>query len=179
MKLPGRAVLPLYAALLCGSLLSSCDVERVLVDPEVSFADGFAFSAGTGEVRISLGNYEEQLFTPLSEGDAVAVIYGFQGGTWIMPALRCTGGVSTTVLISADVTTSSGELVGHIDPTSQRLDRTPEGTLDAVAIAIPINRADLSLPLEDIYGETATLTITLRDGDTETTLSLEIMLIEG
>lgn len=159
-------------------LQTSACRDVLLIDPEVTYAETLG-SEVTGEFSLTLGIYEEQLFTPLQNGDEIPVVNGFQGGTWIMPALRCTG-VTETVSMEAQLILETGEVLGVVDSFDSRLDRTPAGSLDANAVPVPVNREDPTMPLDDVFGQTATFRIQLRDqlGSTGV-LELELVLIQG
>ena len=66
-------------------MLTGCPV--VYVDPPVSFdrPDVIVFS---GDPAIELGIFAEQFYSTLAPLDELAVVAGFQGGTWVMPAIR-------------------------------------------------------------------------------------------
>lgn len=171
-----RSIVLLFAGLLA-TQTTACR-EILLVDPEVTYAESLGAEV-IGEFSLALGIYEEQLFNTLEHGDEIPVVNGFQGGTWIMPALRCTG-VTETVSLEAELVLENGEVLGQVDSFDSRLDRTPAGSLDANAVPVPVNREDPSLPLDDIFGQTATFRIQLRDQlGTTGSIELQLVLVEG
>lgn len=174
---PHRALARRFAVAAALLALTGCG-EVVLVDPTVTFSSTTQEGV-VGEFGLTLGVYREQLFRPLADGDEVEVVYGFQGGTWMMPALRCTG-VTETVTLSARLTLDDGELLGVVPPYDIRLDRTPDGPLDANAIPIPVEREDPAEPLEDIFGREAELVLELSDRrGSSGTLTIRLTLVEG
>lgn len=116
-----------------------------------------------GDPEITPGIYEEQLFSPVEEGDDMHVIHGFQGGIWVHLSIRVNGMRSLGRIYAA-----LGD-DGAIGETSYdlRLSRTPEGFLEAYDIPIPVSYRGDDLPgyLESIYGESHRLTVRFKVRD--------------
>lgn len=162
------------------SLLGCGEEITKYIDPEVTFAEGNDYEP-VGEISLTIGLYREQFFTGLSEGDDIDIINGFQGGTWVMPAIQCTGFALDVQISGSIVIDETGENVGVLHAEQLRLDQNPEGSLEANAIAIPIlHEVDAGRSIDDLYGERATLTITIADDlGNETTESLSLVLVDG
>ncbi len=174
-------MLRLCSALALVALLASvgCVEEVTYVDPAVTFSDVGIFEV-TGDPGVTLGLYTEQFFVELESGDELPIIFGFQGGTGVMPALRTTG-FHFDCRVSGAVVTEGGERVGFLIDSPVRLDRTPDGTLDVESMPIPI--AHLSTPeepIDDLYGQPATLEVTVVDQlGTRITVSIGVVLVRG
>ncbi|MCP4502235.1 MAG: hypothetical protein GY822_19935 [Deltaproteobacteria bacterium] len=175
--------LSLCALLPVVSVATGCE-EPVLIDPEVTFTLREEIVA-IGDPGMFLGIYEEQLFRPLEPSGTgtppeIPIIYGFQGGTWLMPAVRCTG-VSQTITFTADLSGPNAEVLGHVPPSRVRLDLTPDGTLDANALPIPVERADPENDvIEDLYGQEGHVFIQGVDASGEIiSLEMAVTFIEG
>ncbi len=115
-------------------------------------------------------------------GNEIPVLDWLHGGTWLFPALRCTG-VTETVSMEAELILETGEILGGVASFASfasRLDRTPPGSLDANAVPVPVNGEDPTVSLDDIFGQTATFRIQLRDEVGSTGVwDLDLVLIHG
>lgn len=168
------AILALAAAPACGE-------NVILIDPPVTFENT---DAGTisGDPAIELGLFDEQFFTPVEPMGPLPIVNGFQGGTWVMPAIRAValvGLVRATGRVTLDGT---GEVVGFIEDPQARLQPTPAGYSELIALPIPIGHAvpNEAAPIDDLYGKTATLVITVVDGNGRTaTSTLQVVLAQG
>jgi hypothetical protein len=150
------------------------------VDPAVT---GVALSAQApieGDPYLEVGFYVEQLYAPLSDGDACWVVHGLQGGTWTMPALRATG-VGSVVQVRCMLTTQGGEQVGTV-ATKTKLFLANDGFLENHAFPIAVSH---TAPREqdaiaDLYGQTADLECTVTDAaGRSATATVEVLLAEG
>jgi hypothetical protein len=121
-------------ALCLGLCLSACggepEIEYVYADLPVEF-DGDGDQAPQ-EVSLALGVLEAERFDELAEGDEVLVIRGIQGGTWIHLSVQA-GGLPPEGLLEAGVR-GVGEVRYNL-----RLQRTPEGLLEAHDIPVSMN----------------------------------------
>lgn len=155
------------------------DETVLLVDPPVDYGDE-DIGVVTGDPELDLGVYEEQLYTPIGEGDELRILFGSQGGTWVMPAVRAQG-LNLEVDVAATLTTAEEEVVGETRGT-QRLVLATDGWFEIQALPVPVrheapNEAE---PIDDLYGVEATLRVTLTDpAGTEATASVDIVLGEG
>jgi len=159
--------------------LAGCGEDIVYIDPPVDYDPPPPFEP-QGEPGLTIGEYSEQIFTPLDAGGELPIIFGFQGGTWIMPAIQTTG-LHFLCTMSGDVTTESGERIGFLIDSPVRLDRTPSGTLDTEALPIPIGHLDdPDEPIDDLYDINATIEIRIVDElGTEVVGRLDVFLIRG
>lgn len=125
---------PFLLALCLGLCLSACggepEIEYVYADLPVEF-DGDGDQAPQ-EVSLALGVLEAERFDELAEGDEVLVIRGIQGGTWIHLSVQA-GGLPPEGLLEAGVR-GVGEVRYNL-----RLQRTPEGLLEAHDIPVSMN----------------------------------------
>jgi hypothetical protein len=171
----------LLATLACVAL--GCDERVLFVDPPVVYdrPDSGSFDP-SAEPSIRLGLFAEQLFTPLLEGEDLPIINGFQGGTWVMPAIR---GIALTGVVQATaevVVTATGERVGVLENERARLQSTAQGFTEIVALPVPVVHAPPAQrdPITDLYGQPATLSITLIDTlGRRATATVGVVLIEG
>lgn len=167
-------------AVLISSLTASCVEEILLIDPAVTFSESNE-PVVTGEISLTLGMYQEQFFEPLNEGDELPIIFGLQGGTWVMPAIRCTG-MAVSVEVTASVVTESGEEVGVLPSDGMRLLPQPDGSLHIEAIPIPIGHPGTASnqPIDDLYGQNAVLTISVLDsGGRRAEAHIDLVLTSG
>jgi hypothetical protein len=160
----------------CILATTGCIEEIHYIDPPVTYSDA-GYGEITDELSLHVGIFREQFFTEIENGGELPIVTGFQGGTWVMPALSLTG-FQTLVLVNATVTTARGELVGELDDTFVRVIPTPDGTLEVEAVPMAISRERGSV--EDLAGVEATFEITVSDPrGAEQSLSLTITLIRG
>ncbi len=174
-----RLLTTLFTAALVG-FLSACDTTTVYVDPEINLGDYSGGFVVEGDPEVQLGFYVEQLFSLLEEGDACPVAWGLQGGTWAMPAIL-TRGIGSQAIVHCTLVAESGELLGDVESESP-LYLTPELYLEIQAYPVPVtheppNETD---PIDDLYGQMATLTCSVtgpRDEVGEASVKVEI--VEG
>ena len=166
------------AALLWGA---GCDsVQPILIDPEVVPWEhqGSGIEVPPGELLVEMGTYTETLYTPFMErGSPLVIVNGVQGGEWIMPAVRMVGGESKAVILAA-LTAESGEIIGE-SYTTVKLFPAVDGWLEIKFYPVRIKRDEAHAlePLEDLFGLSATLEISITDdGDRVGTASYEVTL---
>lgn len=174
---------PLFRPLLLAALLplASCEVDTqvIYVDPVVDFGDRAAY-VPSGKPTVDIGFYVEQLYLPLGEEDDCPVVYGLQGGTWSMPALR-TLGIDITAHVICSVVTDGGEVVGAADVQESFVLAT-DGWLEIQALPIEIRHAPPheADDIDDLIGQGATLSCTVTDdADRSDTRTLHVTLSEG
>lgn len=163
-----------YATFLAFAVVSqSCGVEYR--DRPVEF-DGVDAEIVYGEgATIVAGRYEEQLFVPVDSGDALYVIHGFQGGTWVHLSVR------------VNAMPASGEITAILRDTNQneiaaisynlKLVRSAEGFLEAYDIPIPMPEDDESL--NTLLENPAILGVFFRAGEYEVSITLPVVLLAG
>lgn len=132
------------------------------VDPVVNYGDEDPYQP-TGTPELDLGFYVDQLYGAIEDGSDVRIIFGRQGGTWIMPAVRARG-VAVNVTVNASLVTASGEELGQVS-TAQQLSLATDGWLELQILPIPArhappNEAD---PIDDLYGQEAHLSVNVID----------------
>lgn len=159
--------------------LSSCTTLVVDVDPQVDYGDLPAY-VPEGEPRMEIGYYVEQLYLPLRDGDGCPVIYGFQGGTWTMPAIRLQG-VASLAELECSLVTDADERLGDV-VSEERFYLAPDGWVELQAHPVPAAHPpprELD-PVDDLYGMGATLRCAVTDPDGRTAdFSVACVLEEG
>jgi hypothetical protein len=161
------------------AVISGCEERIVFVDPPIEL-EVRADAGGGGDPRLILGIFREQFFTPLQSGGSLPIIAGFQGGDWVMPAIRAVA-LAGAVDADATVTTADGEVVGILENAQDRLQPTADGLAEIVGLPIPIRHAAprASDPIDDLYGKMARLDLSLTDnGGTSASERLEVQLVE-
>jgi len=157
-----------------------CGETVLLIDPPVVF-DGPDAGMISGDPSIELGKFSEQFFTPLSASGRLPIVAGFQGGTWVMPAIRAVALGSNVVARGEVVLVASGEKVGQIEDPQARLQPTAAGYSELVALPIPIAHAPPRQrePIDDLYGVQARLTVRITDGTRTAESTIMILLVQG
>lgn len=146
-------------------LLGAC--ERVIgyewVDPPISLGDAAGGDADGAPPHVELGFYEELGYRALRDGDPCPIVFGLQGGTWIMPAVRATG-LGGYPRIGCRVETDAGERVGEAT-TQVRLYLATDGALEVQSFPIAIYHAPprQDEDVDDLDGQRATLSCDLDD----------------
>jgi hypothetical protein len=163
----------LLLAVVCG--LWGCggqEAETIYMDYPVEFD-------GDGQVEVdpmlTAGVYLEPTFVPLEAGDPMEVINGFQGGTWIHLSVRAVG-VRADGLIRASLTTQGGQELSQIR-YGLKLGRTPEGTLDAYDIPLPMRYSDQEL--EALFGQTARLEVEFTASGETVNVDMQVVIADG
>lgn len=179
---PRRILRQAAWGLLCGALVWGCDPEVIVryIDPPITVEPRPAFDPDH-EPYVEVGFYDEQLYVPLETGDSCPVVFGLQGGTWSMPAIR-TLGIAPLSFIECSITMSDdGEEVGYAAQDAIFY-LAVDGYLEQLAYPIPVmhvapNEAD---PIDDLFGRSATLgcSVTDTEGHSETAV-VEVVLDEG
>lgn len=162
--------------------LGACEMDTltVYVDPPVNVGDYTGDYVVEGVPTVILGFYEEQLFRHTLDGDGCLVMWGLQGGTWTMPALR-TRGIGSPAVIACDMWTEAGEHISTVESTTN-LFLTPDQYLEVQAYPIPVNH---EIPLESgkidaLYGQMADLTCTVTDKEGRSgTVNVYVEILEG
>jgi hypothetical protein len=171
---------PVLTALLF--LSAACEVEPTIVyaDPSVDLGDYSGGFVVVGDPEVYLGFYVEQLFSSLEDGGACPIAWGLQGGTWAMPAIQ-TRGIGSPAIVHCSLVAASGEVLGDVESESP-LYLTPELYLEIQAYPVPVtheppNEID---PIDDLYGQTATLTCSVMGPREEMgEASVLVELVEG
>jgi hypothetical protein len=169
-------------AVALGTLGWSCPAQEVVtrqVDPAVDYGDN-QLTAVTGTPTLEVGYYQEQLYVPLRPGDLLPVVFGTQGGTWSMPAVRSRG-VGAPVWLECTLTTLAGERLGQARAREQPVP-TNDGWLEVEVLPIPVTHAPPreADPITDLYGLEATLACSEEDDAARrATISLQLVLKEG
>ena len=137
-------------------LLSGC-ADYIDVDPETNWSADDSAVDYEGEPTLELGFYQEQLYTLLEDGSGCPVVYGLQGGTWTMPALR-TRGITPMAWVTCVMVLESGEEVARTEVRSQFF-RGTDDFFEIQSFPIPVFRTtgDDSASVSDLYGIIADL----------------------
>ena len=149
------------------SWTASCDsVQPILIDPEIVPWEhqGAGIVVPEGELLVEMGTYADTLYTPFLEtGSSLVIVNGVQGGEWIMPAVRMVGGESKAVIVCS-VTTETGEIIGE-SFTTVKLFPAVDVWLEIKFYPVRIKRDEAHAlePLEELFGVSATLEITITD----------------
>ena len=141
------------------------------MDFPVEFTDVAGEGEWTGEKEMVLGIYEEQLFRTLHDGDAVHIINGLQGGTWVHLSIRISGLPRVGV-----VKVELGENVGAIE-YNLKLVRTAEGFLEAYDIPVPV--PFIGEELEALYGQTVSLKVSFTAAEQSVEAENQVVLEKG
>ncbi len=161
--------------------VAACEVVvgTRFVDPAV-----VPFDVQTGRVEgdptLEIGFYIEQLYAPMDDGDECPVVWGLQGGTWTMPALR-TQGIAATATVSCTITTETGEVVSEVEAAT-RFYLAFDGWYENQAMPLPVNHAPPNEfePIDDLYGLEASLHCYVEDDQGRGNgTTVEIIIAEG
>lgn len=115
-----------------------------------------------GEPEVELGARSERGYQALGDDAEVPVIFGTQGGTWIMPVLRARG-IAAPMQVAGTLVLATGEVLGASDVAMPLDDR--EGWLESERFAIPVQHAP---PREfdsiaDVYGQSGVVSVQATD----------------
>ena len=174
MSLRAHRTLALVALCLSLLLTSSCGEtieEIVYKDYPVEFDQKDELDEIVGDPELVLGVFDEQLFNDLSQGDEVAIINGFQGGTWVHISVRAFG-----VRSDGEVSAELGDGIGQIR-YPLKLTRSPEGFLEAYDIPIPVNPADGDI--DALFGQQVELHVSFTTSEMTIEETLEVVLVSG
>lgn len=144
-----------FAGCLATLLLTACGGKEAEPAP--------APLVDAGPPRLELGYFYERTYDPFEPGDDLPVFHALQGGTWTMPALHFRG-VVTPVRIEATLVTEAGERLGELDQ-EHSFSSELGGWVEIKRLPIPAtheppNEDD---PIDDLFGQTATLSMTVSD----------------
>lgn len=168
---------PILAAL----CVAGCDVVvgSRWIDPKV-----VPFEVQTeiidGEPTVELGFYIEQLYAPLADGDDCPVVWGLQGGTWTMPALRIKGIAPRARVTCSIVTQQSAETVSLVE-ADVVFYLASDGWYETQAMPLPIVHAEPheADPIDDLCDQDGTLDCSVVDEERGATMTVEVHLVEG
>ena len=156
---------------------SACDTQTTVryIDPYVAFEPPQKVDV-SGVAELSVGLYVEQLYEELTEGANIPLIHGFQGGVWLMPALRIRGIASpATVTMTLDVVGGS-RLTDSKSQANFLL--ASDGWLEVQAFPVRVDYA--TWKIEELYGLDGVLEVTVSDEEGRTaSVLLTLRLIEG
>ena len=159
-------------------LLGACSV--VYVDPPVVF-DRPDATVISGDPSLELGIFKEQFFTPLADNGLLPIVAGFQGGNWVMPAIRAVAMQGRVKAMATVRLVSTNEIVGALEDPSARLQPTVLGYSELIALPIPIAHAapNAMRPIDDIFGQEAIIELKIEDENGRSAVTqLEIILVE-
>jgi len=169
----GAILLAVLATVAAAALVAGCGdtVEHVVYrDYPVEYDEQDDLNDVVGDPELQLGVFSEQLFRGLNEGDEIAIVHGFQGGTWVHLSIRAFG-----VLADGEIDAKLGD-IGQIR-FPLRLTRSAEGFLEAYDLPIPVNPADGNL--DQFYGQTVELSVRFVAGETTIEKSIHVVLVSG
>jgi hypothetical protein len=150
---PSLSILALvWTSIGCSSPVPGADPQCAATNPA---------SGSTYESTVAFGRMSGNGFSALEAGGEVAVVHGFQGGTWIMPAMRLTG-VTADGHMVASLTLVEGLLLGRSE-LDLRLDLQPDGSLLLEYLPVPAPQVEGLPALAEIDGSQATLDATFKD----------------
>ena len=171
-------------ALALGTLVAlvACDsvVDWRYVDPPITLAEDNSSLGEPPQVSIGFKSVDTGVFEAMQDGDPLWVVHGTQGGTWTMPTLR-TRGIGPLATVSCQLVTASGEMLPGAH-TITRFFRTPDGSAEVPNFPIPVWHASPreGEPIDDLYGQQATLSCGVDDGDGHAgETSVEVILESG
>jgi len=154
--------------LACGVVLIACG-EPHQAEPNIA----------PGKAQVALGYLHEGEFSACETGSDAHVIWGAQGGTWVMPVLR-TRGVASPTRVEASLTLTDGERLGEFEFTYE-LSMTSDEWLETELFRIPVQHAppDQFESIADVYGQSAVVEVRISDDEERSAdLSLTITLVE-
>lgn len=111
----------------------------------------------SGEQRMTLGFYREQLFQPLSENALLPYRQAVQGGSWTYPAVRVQG-IARDAQVEASLSLSDGTLVGQTE-SFESFAVSLDGWLEIQAFPVPVN------PSLELDGQRGRLTVRAEDDE--------------
>ncbi len=150
------------------------------VDPPVDYGDQPPY-VPSGDPMLEIGYYDEQLYAKLEDGGSCPIVHGLQGGTWTMPALRASG-VGTRLTVRCTLVTEAGERLGEAIERNVRFYLAPDGWIENQAFPVPAAHEppNEEAPIDDLYGQRATLSCTVSDAQRRSTSSeVRCVLEEG
>ncbi len=154
-------------------------MTKRVVDPNVDYGDELAY-VPSGTPTVEVGFYVEQLYKPLKNGDSCAIVFGLQGGTWTMPAVRIIG-IASPANVTAQLRTDAGEVLGDVE-SRETFFLATDGWLEIQALAVPAQHAppNENKPIDDVFGKPGKLTVAVTDDDDRSAdFSVSVVLDEG
>jgi hypothetical protein len=168
------------ALLLAGLSLCGCGESKK--DPPPDAEAPFTLADGAVPApEVQLGYYYEKEYDPFEEGDDCPVFNALQGGTWTMPAVRLRGIASPAQLV-ASLVTVDGEVLGEIDQRHAFSSQIQEGWVEIKRLPIPATHAlpNEDDPIDDLFGQRATLTLSATDEDDNSAMdSVEVVIADN
>ncbi len=159
-------LVPLLTLTLSLALAPACPpVDPLYVDPDVVLADAPDAPPPSGPAEVTLGFTEGDAFDPLAPGDPCVVVWGLQGGTWTMPTIRMKG-IDAFATVACELTTDGGEVVGRATGKTRFFPALDDGSrLEVQYYPIPVYHAppNEGAPVDDLYGQPATLSCRVTD----------------
>jgi hypothetical protein len=128
-----------------------------------------------GEPSVELGFYVHGAYQPLSAAAEARVLWGSQGGTWTMPSVRLVG-IGSPALVSGTLVLApdgaAAEVLGR-SAHEYQFARSADGALECRTVAVPVQHAPPRQfeAINDLYGRTATLSITASDAEGRSAMS--------
>ena len=133
-----------------------------------------------GEPQVELGYLKQGQYTACAPDSDAPVIWGAQGGTWVMPVLR-TRGVASPTRVEAWLTLTDGEQLGEFEFVYE-LSMTPDDWLETKSFRVPVQHAPPNQfeSVADVYGKSALIEVRVSDdADRSADFSLTLTLVEG
>ncbi|HEU5077248.1 MAG TPA: hypothetical protein VFU02_23815 [Polyangiaceae bacterium] len=133
-----------------------------------------------GEPQVALGYLQHGDYIAWEPGSDAPVIWGAQGGTWLMPVLR-TRGVASPTRVEASLTLSDGEQLGEFEFV-YGLSMTPDEWLETQLFRVPVQHAPPHQfeSVADLYGKPALIAVHVSDDAARSAdLAFVITLVEG
>jgi len=133
-----------------------------------------------GKPEVELGFVHEGQYLPCEPGSAAPVIWGSQGGTWVMPVLR-TRGVASPTRTEVSLTLAEGERLGEFEFVYE-LSMTSDAWLETQSFRVPVQHAAPNQfeSIEDVYGKSALIEVRVSDdAERSADFSVVITLVEG
>jgi hypothetical protein len=168
-----RVLVALVSTLALGA---ACDAETTLryVDPPVVLDEAEDETAGAPELAIGL--YDDEGFRPLGNGSECPLIAGFQGGLWIMPAIR-TRGLDSPAEVTVTLTIVEGQPITNVS-TKANFVLASDGWLEIKAFPARVDYAEWKI--QELYGLTGELALTVVDGEGRSaTIAVDIVLVQA
>jgi hypothetical protein len=143
-----------------------------LLAPLLAFAalPGLACSGGDSNAEacapsaasLEIGWLDSGSFSAFESGNAIAVVHGVQGGTWVMPAIRFSG-VTSGGSLSGTMTLDSGVLLGESHRPNVRLVNAADGSALLQSFPVPVGTAAGSPDVSEVNGANALFVVTYED----------------
>lgn len=180
--MPGRAgAVPPATVLAIASFLSflgtaACDGDTTVrfVDPPIDLSE--SAGAESADAAVAIGSYDGQAFAEWHDGSDCTLIHGFQGGVWIMPAIRIQG-LSSPAKVKIRLSVDGQEPISDVSSKANFL-LAEDGWLEVLAFPARIDYA--TWKIQELYGLDGLLEVTVVDGEGRTAVvELDVVLVEG